>query len=121
MPSSRAVYISVGRRVRQERLRRGWTQEDLAEKAGLHLSFIGQIERGVKAVSLQTLKRIADIFGLRAAQLLDESRPVEECPYPIEKKVASLIAEHTPDQQRMLLEALKHLSRQARRLGRASK
>lgn len=41
---------------------KGWTQEQLAEAAGLHYSYIGGIERGDRNISLETLEKI--ITGL---------------------------------------------------------
>ncbi|MET0516983.1 MAG: helix-turn-helix transcriptional regulator [Nitrospiraceae bacterium] len=46
-----------GVRVRQLRIRRGWTQEQLAEHAGRHWTYIGGIERGERNVTLTILPR----------------------------------------------------------------
>jgi len=45
----------IGRKVRQERMKLGWSQEELAEKIDVHPSFIGQIERGLKTASFGRL------------------------------------------------------------------
>ena len=50
----------IGERIRNERNRRGLTQEELAERAGLHNTYIGQIERAEKNATLITLAKIAD-------------------------------------------------------------
>ena len=44
---------------------RGMTQEQLAEKADLSVSYISQVETGIKLVSLQTLERIAASLDVR--------------------------------------------------------
>ena len=46
------------------------TQEHLAEQVDLHGSYVGLIERGKKAPSLSTLKKIADFFNLAIPDLL---------------------------------------------------
>lgn len=49
---------ALGNRVKELRLSRKLTQEQLAEKANLHSSYIGIIERGVKNISVKTLNDI---------------------------------------------------------------
>jgi len=41
-----SVLLALGKAVRHSRQKRGWSQEQLAEKAGLHPNYIGGIERG---------------------------------------------------------------------------
>lgn len=48
----------VGNRIRELRKAKGWTQEQLAEAAGLHYSYIGGVERGDRNISLETLEKI---------------------------------------------------------------
>ena len=47
-----------GQRLRSIRLAKGLTQEELAEKAGLHATYIGIIERGKQGASLDTIEKI---------------------------------------------------------------
>lgn len=49
---------SVGNRIRELRKAKGWTQEQLAEAASLHYSYIGGVERGDRNISLETLEKI---------------------------------------------------------------
>jgi len=46
--NGRKFLISLGCRIRNCRLSRGWTQEDLSERAGLSAKYIGEVERGEK-------------------------------------------------------------------------
>lgn len=50
-------------RLRTERQRRGWTQDDLAEKAGLHQPEVSGYERGVWP-GKESATRLADAFGV---------------------------------------------------------
>jgi transcriptional regulator with XRE-family HTH domain len=61
---------TVGSRVRERRQRVGITQETLAELAGLHWTFIGQVERGTRNLSLHNLIKIADGLGADPADLV---------------------------------------------------
>lgn len=46
------------------------TQEDLAFRAGLSLTYIGEVERGQRMASLDTVNRIAGAFGMTSGELL---------------------------------------------------
>lgn len=61
---SEALYRMVGKRVRQLRLRRNLTQEQLAERAGISTSFLGHIERGSRKLSLETFYRLIRAMSL---------------------------------------------------------
>ena len=50
---------ALGQRVRQLRLRKGYSQEAFADHCGVHRTFMGTIERGETNLSLQNLARIA--------------------------------------------------------------
>ena len=48
----------------------GWSQEQLAEAAGVHRTFISLVERSECNISLDNLEKIADAFGLSVPELL---------------------------------------------------
>jgi transcriptional regulator with XRE-family HTH domain len=50
----------VAIQIRDLRTQKNWSQEELAEKSGLHRTYIGSVERGERNITLRTLKRIAD-------------------------------------------------------------
>jgi len=52
-------------------VKRGWTQDVLSDRSGLHRAHIGEIERGETNVTLQTLKTLADTFKVRITELLE--------------------------------------------------
>ncbi|HBU83666.1 MULTISPECIES: helix-turn-helix domain-containing protein [Paenibacillus] len=60
---------SVGNRIRELRKAKGWTQEQLAEAAGLHYSYIGGVERGDRNISLETLEKIINGFQVPAEEI----------------------------------------------------
>lgn len=64
----------LGRAVRSRRLELGLSQEKLAERAQLHWTYIGGIERGERNVSLINIVRIAEALSLTPSDLLKEIR-----------------------------------------------
>ncbi|MBI5882195.1 MAG: helix-turn-helix domain-containing protein [Elusimicrobia bacterium] len=108
------IYKSLSKRIREERDLRGWTQEEFAERAGVHLSFIGQIERGIRKPSLATVQRMAEALGVDPGRLLGPP-PQRRDPYPIEHKVADLIRDASPAQRRHLYATFRDMVRALRR------
>ncbi len=58
------IRARFGRKVRKLRLQRGWTQVDMAEKLGLDRSYLADVERGKRNISLLNPDMIAMGFGL---------------------------------------------------------
>jgi transcriptional regulator with XRE-family HTH domain len=59
----------VGRRIQGLRKARGWTQEELAERSGLHHTYVGGVERGERNASIESYCKIAEAFGISLADL----------------------------------------------------
>ncbi|ACL74446.1 helix-turn-helix domain-containing protein [Ruminiclostridium cellulolyticum] len=63
--------VLLGKKIRQSRLHKGLTQEDLSEITGLHPSYIGQIERGEKSPSVETLIDISKSLDTSISYILN--------------------------------------------------
>lgn len=61
-----------GENVRRQRRARGWSQEQFAERSGMHRTFVGSIERGEANVTLATVEKAAAALGVSPASLLAE-------------------------------------------------
>lgn len=61
---SKTIRNKLGKRVRTLRKQRGWSQEEFADKAGLHRTYIGSVERGEQNVSIDNIERIAKTLGI---------------------------------------------------------
>lgn len=64
---------TIGERVRYFRLYRGFTQEELAEKANVHYTYIGGIERGERNISLETLNKITEALEISPTDLFEQN------------------------------------------------
>lgn len=73
-----AATAEFGARVRQARNERGESQERLAERSGIHWSFIGQVERGRRNVSLHNILKLAAALNIDPARLVQGLQPPNE-------------------------------------------
>ena len=75
MAGTDAIYEQVGRALRETRMSAGLTQQQLAERAGLSVSFVSFLESGRKKGSLETYHRLARALGIPLAHLFSSSAP----------------------------------------------
>jgi len=70
--SAEAAYlVALGRRLRQLRQARGFSQEALALKAGIDRTYVSSVERGRRNVSALNLRRLAKALAASPKDLLD--------------------------------------------------
>ncbi len=65
------ICIKFGRKLRQLREEKGWSQEYLAEVSGIGRSHISQLENGRREAGLRMLETLAGVFQRTAAELLE--------------------------------------------------
>ena len=67
-------YITLGLKIAYYRKKRGYTQENLAEKVGISLNFLAQVEGTgtIRGISLETLFKIADVLQVAPSKLLED-------------------------------------------------
>jgi transcriptional regulator with XRE-family HTH domain len=68
------IVRDLAARIRGLRAAKGWSQERLAEEAGMHRTYLGGIETARRNPSLRNLIRIALALEVRIAQLFEEGR-----------------------------------------------
>lgn len=65
------IAQTIGQRIRNYRLQNKLSQEELAERAGCHHTYIGQIERGEKNASIESIDKIASALGILLSKLFE--------------------------------------------------
>lgn len=70
-------YVYLGKRIKEERLKLNLTQEKLAECVDISASYMGQIERGERNVTLDTLLKISNNLNVSIDYLLKDSIDID--------------------------------------------
>jgi transcriptional regulator with XRE-family HTH domain len=66
----RAILIALGDRIRALREQRKWSQEEFADRCGLHRTAVGLLERAERLPRLDTLLTISKGLGITVSELL---------------------------------------------------
>ena len=67
---SKNIKAQVGSRIRGLREEKGWSQEELGFRSGLHRNYIGGVERGERNVGVENIGKLAKALGVRPRDLL---------------------------------------------------
>jgi transcriptional regulator with XRE-family HTH domain len=70
----RSDRARFGKRIRELRLAKGWSQEELAARSGLHPTYIGGIERGERNLGLDNLLKLARALDEHPSALFADFR-----------------------------------------------
>ena len=66
--STKSLFGKALRTLREDR---GYSQEELAERAGLHRNYVGGVERGERNVALENIVKLAGALSVRTRDLFD--------------------------------------------------
>lgn len=106
-------YKKLGERMRKERLSLGMTQEVLSEKAGISVSFLGQIERGERKPSLETVINIANALQVTVDFLLTDS--YQTASRSLVDELAYLVRETPEKDIKTVIEVTKTILRESKK------
>lgn len=100
----------IGKRVREARLKLGLTQEKLGERADVHYSYIGQVERGHKTPSIRTLRKIAYALNTSVESLLEETATYQIPSHQLLLgELTSLVRDCAPEDLRLFIDVIRLL------------
>lgn len=103
--SKSALVKRIGERIRRLRKEMDLSQEQLAERSGLHTNYVGQVERGEKNLTLETLEKVVGGLDISLEELFRYIGPMEQKD-ALSQIVELLVERHTED-QKMALSVLK--------------
>ena len=97
-------YNVIGSRIRQYRIERGITQEDLAFQINTSAAYVSNIERGIKKPSLQKLTEIAEVMHVTVNDFLYSS------PYTVntsfDRELQYMLSLCTPEKQKIITKSI---------------
>ena len=63
--------MRLGSNLKRLRLEKGWSQEDFADRAGIHRTYVSDIERSARNPTITIVEKLAKPFKVTASSLLD--------------------------------------------------
>lgn len=109
-----SITTEIGKRIRYYRTGQGMSQERLAEYSDLHPTYIGQLERGEKTPTIETLYRITKGLHITLSTLVEG---IEDFDKPFDNfvhKSLLLIEQQTPANQEHLFHVIEHILKMQR-------
>lgn len=100
------ISIIVGERIKKQRNQLGLTQEELAERCGLHHTYIGQLERGEKNATLESIAKVVVGLNTSFELFFEKLTPDSEAKPSIAAECYDLIDALTPNEQRAMWEII---------------
>lgn len=102
-------YISLGSRLKEERKRLLYTQEEVAELIGVTPAFIGHIERGERGLSFETLVNICALLGVTIDYVLTDILPLKDDVVSVQ--IRNMLKNKTSEQKSAILDIMKAVTR----------
>ena len=100
------IAKAVGQRIRNYRTRAGFSQEKLAEMSGCHPTYIGQLERGEKNATIESIEKIATALSLPMSKLFEQLGGQDDGSRNIPLECYEFLSAKTPDEQEQLFKIL---------------
>ena len=96
----------LGQRIRNYRTAKGLSQEKLAELAGCHHTYIGQLERGEKNATIESIEKISAALNISLSRMFEKIDVTEEAAQNIPLECYELISSKPKAEQEQILHLL---------------
>lgn len=98
-------YGVIGSRIKQARLAKNMTQEDLADKIDISVAFLSRVERGNSHINLKRLNQLCDLLDVSEGYLLNGASSNSQ--NYLDKEFTDLIKSVSPETQKMIYNVAK--------------
>ena len=98
-------YSVIGQRIKQARLAKNMTQEDLAEKIDISVAFLSRVERGNSHINLKRLNQLCGLLDVSEGYLLNGASS-NSINY-LNKEFSELLEKCSPDKQKLIYNVAK--------------
>lgn len=110
MEAKNSLRYIIGKRIRDNRKRKGWTQEQLAEKASMHPTYVGKAERGEKSLTLDSLENIVNALEITYEELFKYIKPsAASTENPVLWQIVNTLSTKSADDQSKALSLLEFI------------
>lgn len=93
-------YYIIGERLKEARIKKHMTQEDIAEKLDVSVAFISRIERGNSHINLRRLDEICSLLDISEGYILNGTS--ENSKEYLNEDFRKLLEQATPEQQKLI-------------------
>ena len=101
----------IGQRIRNYRTSAGLSQEKLAELSGCHPTYIGQLERGEKNATVESIEKIASALNVSLSKLFEQLGNQDTSERNIPLECYEFLSAKTPDEQEHLFNILREMDK----------
>lgn len=98
---------AIGEHIRNYRKQQELSQEELAHRAGLHVTFIGKIERAEKVCTVESLAKILDALNITLEEFFRHIQPSSEQSETVFSQITKLVQQRSIEEQQRILEIIK--------------
>ena len=98
-------YNVIGSRIKEARLAKNMTQEDLAEQIDISVAFLSRVERGNSHINLKRLNQICDILDVSEGYILNGAASNQK--NYLDKEFAELLKACSPEKQKLIYNVAK--------------
>ena len=105
------IAKTIGQRIRSYRLQLGLSQEKVAELSGCHPTYIGQVERGEKNATLESIEKIAAAIEVPLSKLFDKMEASEDEQIDIPAKCYDLLLTKSKSEQEQIYRIILELDK----------
>ena len=109
------ISKALGQRIRNYRTGKHLSQEKLAELAGCHPAYIGQIERGEKNATIESIEKISSALGISLSKLFEKLGAQEDGKRNIPLECYDLLSAKTVEEQEHIYRILVEMDKYKRR------